>query len=152
MPVTTTEVTTIAKAANQADPNSIADVLRLMKLGRMLDPVKLTLTGLPASATLDITSLDKGGSGVAINLGLADLVTGQAIPPILDVKTVRVTAGAAAAGARFMTDAGGAASATVALISDDGKTLTFEGTVTALVLEYVPRSSTPLTDALTPVS
>jgi hypothetical protein len=51
-----------------------------------------------------------------------------------------------------MTDAGGTASATVALLSDDGKTLTFEGTVTDFVVEYIPRASTDMTSDFTPLS
>jgi hypothetical protein len=33
----------------------------------------------------------------------------------------------------------------VALISDDGKTITFQAAVTAFVIEYIPRSSVDLT-------
>jgi hypothetical protein len=49
---------------------------------------------------------------------------------------VRVTGGAAAAGPRQVTDAGGTPSATVATLSADGATLTFEGTVTDAVISY----------------
>ena len=113
MAVTTTKHESLKDALDQANPNQVADALQKTKLGTMLTPLKKTFSALSASLTHDLTDVAHG-SGLAA----------------LSIVTLRVTAGAAAAGARFVTDAGGTASATVALLSDDGKTLTFEGTVT----------------------
>jgi len=143
MSVTVTEKQTLAVITDRANPNQISDALAKIQLARMLDPVKITITGLVAVAAVDITTLLKGAAGVVINQGLANLDANEALPAILSPSTLRVSAvGTAALGARLVTDAGGTASATLALISDDGKTLTFEGTITGFVLEYIPRSAT----------
>jgi hypothetical protein len=142
----------LAVATDRGNPNQVADALHAIKLATMLDPVKVTISGLVAIAAVDITTLLKGAATLVINSGLAGLKTNEALPPILMARTLRVTAvGTAATGARLTTDAGGTASATVALLSDDGKTLTFEGTVTGLVLEYIPRSATAFDTLLAPL-
>lgn len=130
---------------DQANPNFLADVLRQIGLGSLLTPLKVTFSGLTAAASFDITT--------AANFEFATVNQGSPIydnqgylPPILCVNTLRVTAvGTGATGARFVTDTGGTASSTVAKVSDDGKTLTFEGTVTGFVIEYIPRSITSMT-------
>lgn len=58
----------------------------------------------------------------------------------------------ASAGARLVTDAGGTAAAGVATLSDDGKTLVFETTVTGFVLEYYAKPAVDMTTAFEPVS
>ena len=72
-----------------------------------------------------------------INQGAASTAT---LPfPLLSLVSLRVSGGAAAAGARYLTDDAGTASATVAKLSDDGLTLTFEDTVTDVFIRYVAR-------------
>lgn len=135
--MTATANTTLQSALDQARPGQTDDVFRLMKLGTMLTPLKRTFTGLTSAAFFDLTTIDGTGE-----------TTGASNPKrvaALSVATLRVTGGAAAAGARLVTDAGGTPSATVATISDDGKTITFEAGVTAFVIEYIPRSNTDMT-------
>lgn len=131
--MTTTVASTLRSALDQARPGQTDDMFRLMKLGTMLAPMKRTFTGLTAAAFFDLTEIDGTGEvvGVSNPNRTAALVVG----------TLRVVAGAAAAGARLTTDEGGTPSATVATISDDGKTVTFEADVTGFVIEYIPRSA-----------
>lgn len=145
-------IRTFAEKLNDANPNLLATLLQQVKLGKMLDPVKVTFAGLTASAAIDITTA-ASRTGATINQGLEGIAAGEALPPIQMVKTLRVTAvGTGALGARVVTDAGGTATVAagnhpgIALLSDDGKTITFEGTVTGFVLEYMPRSEVDLTD------
>lgn len=148
---TATYPPTIANALDSANPNNVADLLQLVKLGRMLTPLKLTLTGLTSAAAINLTLLKAGASGIVVNSG--QLNAGDALPPIQDVKTLRVTAGAATAGPRTIADSGATATAPaganalpgVAKLSDDGTTITFDTTVTAFVIEYIPRPYTDLT-------
>lgn len=138
---TVTKDQTVQTVLNDANPNEIADGIRKLALGNMLSPVKVTFAALGSAAAQDITTAAAKAAATYTGITLA---LGEELPAILNVRTLRVTAGAAAAGARFVTDAGGTASTTVALLSDDGKTLTFEDTVTGFVLEYTPRSANAL--------
>lgn len=147
MSVTATKAQTLQTELDKASPNSLADVLAQVKLGTMLTPLKVTVAGLGATAAIDITTLPAAGGVATVNQGPA-FPAGAKLPPILSVTTLRVTAvGGGALGPRVVTDAGGAAGAPgangpgIALLSDDGKTLTFEGTVTGFVIEYVPRAA-----------
>ena len=121
-----------------------------MKLGNMLSPVKVVVTDLTATATPDITS---NAVRLAATITGLERETTENLPAILAVKSLRVTAvGTGATGPRVVTDSGGTAVAPssgiagVALLSADGTTLTFEGTVTGFVHEYIPRSATALSD------
>lgn len=105
---------TVKSSLNRANPNTLADVLAKIDLGTMLAPTKITVAQTAATTIV----LD---------------------PPALAVFGARVTAGAAAAGPRIVTDAGGSASATVCTLSADGVTLTFEANVTGAVVSYMPR-------------
>lgn len=129
---TTTTAETLAGVLDKADPNLLADALRKIALGTLLTPTKKTITLGTVSATVPLS------------------------PPALVVTALRVSdvsGGTGAAGPRHVTDAGGTAGAPgatgpgIALLSDDGATLTFEGTVKAIVIEYVPRSSADVTAA-----
>jgi len=102
----------------------------------------VTFASLTSAAAQDVTT---AASKAAATISGLTLDTGVNLPPISQVVTLRVTAGAAAAGVRAVTDAGGSASSSVALISDDGKTLTFETTVTGFVLTYIPREPAGVT-------
>jgi hypothetical protein len=122
MATTATFQETLKIALDNADLNKLASVLAQMDLGTMLTPLKLTKTGLTSASSFDLTSVAVGSNPAALVIG-----------------TLRVTAGAAAAGVRIIGDAGVTPSATVATISDDGKTVAFEAGVTAFVIEYIPR-------------
>lgn len=141
--VTTSVTDTVQAELDKADPNTLADVLRLIKLGTMLTPLKRTFTGLTSAAAFDLTAID--GTGETAGASNPNRLA------LLDCRTLRVTAGAATAGSRALTDAGGTPGAPgangpgVATISDDGKTITFEAGVTGFVIEYVPRASTSMT-------
>lgn len=105
----------VKNALDTANPNNLPDALRKVLLGTLLAGKKVTVS--QAAATT-----------VALS------------PPALTgTISVRVTGGAAAAGPRHIVDAAGTPAATIATISDDGATLTFEGTVTDAILSYVPR-------------
>jgi len=152
MPVTPADVT-LQQVLNKANLNQLATILQKMKLGNMLNPVKVVVVGLTAAAAIDITTAAVRAASTITGL---ERDTGDSLPAILSVTALRVTevggVGTGALGARSVTDAGGTAGAPgsygpgIALLSDDGKTLTFEGTVTGFVLEYIPRSNTDLED------
>lgn len=128
MSVTATVKETLKSALDEASLNKIADVFAQMDLGTMLTPLKKTFTGLTSATGHDLTDAAHGSGPAALVIG-----------------TLRVTAGAAAAGVRIVGDVGATPSATVATLSDDGKTLTFEAGVTAFVVEYVPRPAVDMT-------
>lgn len=146
----TTAEQTYQQWLNKANANLLPTIFQKMKLGNMLSPVKVTVTGLTATTTPDITS---AAVRLAATVTGLERETTENLPAILAVKTLRVTAvGTGATGPRVVTDSGGTAVAPssgiagVALLSADGTTLTFECTVTGFVLEYIPRSATALSD------
>ena len=47
---------TIQRALDLVNPNELADLLRKIKFGHMVQPVKAVVTGLTAAAAIDITS------------------------------------------------------------------------------------------------
>lgn len=150
MPATPADVT-LQQILNKANLNQLGTLLQKMKLGNMLNPVKVTVAGLAAAAAVDITT---AAVRAAATISGLDRDSGDNLPAILSVTALRVTAvGTGALGARIVTDTGGTPGAPgangpgIATISDDGKTLTFEGTVTGFVLEYIPRSYTDLEDS-----
>jgi hypothetical protein len=131
--MTTTQESTIQSVLNEADPNRLADGLRKAKVGDALQGLQKTLTGLTSQAAHDLTTIDDPDD------------TSVKLPAALIVQSARVTAGAAAAGPRHITDVGGTPGAPgangpgIATISADGKTITFEAAVTAFVIYYVPK-------------
>jgi len=138
MAITTTRTETVERALNDANPNKAADALHKMSVGTMLAPRKITFAALASAAAQDITTAAAFAAATISPVYPSDVV---ALPPMLSVIACRVTAGAAAAGVRTIGDSGATPSATVAALSDDGKTLTFEAGVTGFVLEYIPRPS-----------
>src|SRR3990172_11832968 len=137
--MTVTANTTLKSALDKANPNQLGDIFAKMKLGTMMLPLKRTFTGLTSAAFFDLTTID--ATGETVGASNANRVAAQ------QVATLRVTAGAAAAGARFTTDDGGTPSVTVATISDDGKTVTFGAGVTDFVITYSPRSNVDMASA-----
>lgn len=128
--MTATATDTFQTELDKGNPNTVADVLQKMKLGTMLTPLKATLT--------------LAAPGTAFTLD----------PPALIVGTCRVTdngAGNAAEAPRQITDAGGTPSATVATLSDDGATITIEGTgAVEMIVEYIPRPEQDMTEQFAP--
>lgn len=116
---------TLANILTKADPNLIADALRKVNLGVLLAP---TVSTISQASSVDVI-LD---------------------PPALcpAVVSARVTAGAAAQNVYIVTDSGGTAvDGAICKLSADGTTLTFALAVTDLVVSYVPRSESPLSDS-----
>ena len=145
--MTTTMTETVQDVLAVASPNQLSDALRKVNLGHKLATVKATFVALASAAAQDITT---AAAKAAATITGIDLDTGENLPAIGTPISVRVTAGAAAAGPRQITDAGGTPSATVATLSNDGKTLTFEAGVTAFVLVYQPREAVVLTTQFAP--
>lgn len=141
MAVTTTAAPTLREAMNTGDPQAVATVAQVVGLGTMLAVVKVVFAGLTAAAALDITTAAAKTAATVTGITLA---TGENLPPIGSILAVRVTAGAAAAGGRLVLDSGGTPAAGACTVSDTGKTLTFEGTVTGLVLMYRPAPTVAL--------
>lgn len=149
--MTTTATKTLRKALNDANPNEISDALRKVRLGQVLAPVKVAFAALTAAATIDITTVAAKAAATITPTGL--LETGEELPPIGVVKTLRVTTSGTAnsVGSYVVSDAGGTAvsptagaNVGIALLSDDGKSLTFPTTVTGFVIEYMPRGEADL--------
>jgi hypothetical protein len=148
--MTTSVVPTLQNQLNNALPEELPDILRLMQLGNMLTPLKRTFTGLTASGTADLTAID--GTGETTGAGNPNRVAALA------VKTLRVTAATTSTtvGSYGVTDAGGttvtASTSSVmgiCKISDDGKTITFPtADVTAFVIEYIPQAAVSMTAAV----
>lgn len=135
---TTTKTPTVQSALSQANPNVLADAARVAKLGRAISPIKVTLTGLTSAASFDITSAAVRAAATVVGISPA-LETLERLPAIGSIETLRVVTGTAT-GPRAVTDAGGTATTGIALISDDGKTITFEAVITAFVITYYPRA------------
>lgn len=147
MSVTTTKNETLRSVLNDANLNEIASAMRRMRLGDRLSVVKVTVASLTATATPDITSAAVKAAATIVGMTLA---TGENLPPIGHVLSLRISASgtAASVGTYAVSDAGGtaiippggaSAAAGIALISDDGKTITFPNTVTGFVIQYIPR-------------
>jgi len=146
--MTLSVATTIQSALNAADPNKLADLFRLMKVGNMLAPLKRVFTGLTASATMDLTLID--GTGETVGAANVNRLA------LLGLLYLRVDASGTAASlgnyivgpptSTLLIPPGGANVAVgVARISDDGKTITFPNTITGFTIAYAPRSFTDVT-------
>ena len=156
MPNTTLVKRTLRRVLNNALPDNMMDALRKIKLGNRMSIVKLTVTGLTAGASFDITTLAfkaqvlATGGFTGIELG-----TQEGLPPIAIPLNLRVTAASAGTtvgsyllgdvGASMVVPPGGASLAVgVARLSDDGKTITLPANVTAFTLAYMPGNASSL--------
>lgn len=139
--MTTIQQHTLEESLNSGNPSAIAMAMSQIQAGKMACNVKVVCTGLTSATSFDITSAAVLAAATVTGLKLDP---GELLPPIGTILSLRVTAGAAAAGHRNVTDVGGTAAATLATVSDDGKTLTFEAGVTAFVLQYRPRAAVAL--------
>jgi hypothetical protein len=140
---------------DNADPNLVPDLLRQVKLGTHLTPQKQTFSGLTSAAAQQVFGNNAAAIAAAafatpgVNTNVEPPAT--FLPAILSVTSLRVTAGAAFAGSRIVVDSGGtplagdAGGPGVAVLSDDGTTLTFEAAVTGFVIEYIPRPAVNMT-------
>lgn len=166
MASTKTTTSTLKTVLDQANPNELPDALAQVKLGTVLAPLRIDITGLTATAALDITSAMAGATvlvnGVSLGAGLGVPKASQ-LPPILILKALQVvTSGTATslgsyiagltgtppAGCTPLIPPGGAQDAVgIASLSDDGKTLTFPNTVTGISLQYMPQSNALMSEA-----
>lgn len=151
--MTTTADFTLQDLLDQANLNTLGDALHKVKLGHMFSRVKATVAALTATATPDVTTAAVKAAATISGITLA---TGENLPPIGQLISLRVTASGTAGslGTYILTDSGGtaivppggaSAAVGIAKISDDGKTITFPNTVTAFVLEYYPAPYTATT-------
>ncbi len=138
MSATATLNETVQRALDDANPNEVADALQKVNLGTVLTPLQRTFTGLVSQATQDLTAIDATGEAAGGD-------NPQRLAA-LSISTLRVTAGTAAAADRQVSDSGGTPSASVATLSDDGTTLTFEAALTAFVITYIPRAAVDMTE------
>lgn len=149
---TTSHPATLATVLDAANPENIASALQQVKLGTMLNPLKVVVSGATSLAAQPINGanilanatvyLDGSASGVAANT-----VFPGGLPPIASVKTLRD------AHSNIVVDSGGAAVASTStypgtvLLSDDGTTLTFAAAVTAFTIEYTPKAGVAMSAA-----
>jgi len=158
---------TLANALNAALPGEIESALAQIALGTMLAPLKITVTGLSAATVVNVTkdltnantTVNYGAPTQSNDLGISVPGASGGLPPILEIASLRVTGagGGNKPGVYITADSGGtaydagASSVGVALLSDDGTTLTFNSQVTAFVLSYMPRPlNNPSTTTFTP--
>ena len=129
-----------------------------IKLGNMLTKVSVTVAGATAAAAFDITTAAFKAAATTTIAGIT-LKTGENLPPIGHVESLRVSASgtATSVGSYIAGDAsataaippGGASSgAGVATLSATGTTITFPNTVTGFVLEYFPAPAVAMTTSL----
>jgi len=133
--MTTSKATTLRHNLNFGNPAIIASAAEKMKLGNALSKIKVVATGLTPAASFDITTAAVKAASTITGITLD---SGENLPPIGVVVALRTTGGTTPQ-AQLVTDAGGTAAAATALLSDDGKTLTFGAADhTGFVLEYYP--------------
>lgn len=137
MSSTTTEAQNLKRELDKADPNTLPDALRKVRLGDLLAVKEETIDKGDAVATIDLT---------------ADPADADDRGPALIVQAVEVLTGTAAAGSRRIVPSTDAASATEVVLSADGTTLTFEANVGTVRVRWVKGSDTPLTDKFAPTS
>jgi hypothetical protein len=131
---TTVAAFTLKDALDAANPSQIASALRKIKLGTMLTPIQETIT--------------LGTVRNHIHL-LTDSVAKKAALQILSCRVSDVTGGAGAVGARVVADATpaapGASGPGIVTLSADGDIITFEGTILAAVVWWLPMPDHALT-------
>lgn len=121
---------TLKDELTRADPNNLADALRKVNLGTLLEVVEYDTGTITAAASITLP-----GEGA------------------LCVQSVRVVTGTAAVGERVLGDSGttpaqfGTSGVYKCSVSADGKTITFEANVTRVFVRYVRKPATALTSA-----
>lgn len=154
--MTTTRDVTYGEILDNANLGKLDAALQAAKLGQALSQVKVAATGLTGAASFDITTAAVKAASTITGIYLPD---GTNLPAIGNVVSLRVTAAGTGTtvGSYAITDAAGTAlsptTSTVvglALLSDDGKTLTFPtADVTEFVLVYRPRAAVSMSAAPT---
>jgi hypothetical protein len=141
---------TIMGQLRVAHPNTLPDMLRTQRLDRMFYPIDVTCT-ITSAASIDITTLVSVASGAGgVATATSPLELGEALPPIRNARSLRVVTGTAT-GARAISDAGATPTTSLATLSQDGKTLTFEAAITVFRLVYFGASAiSPNGDPNTP--
>ncbi len=157
--MTTNVLKTIRGVLNTANPNDVADALRKIKYGNMLEPIKIVVVGMTAIAAPVITgALVKAAATISGGLSLAN---GEMLPAIANIVSLRVTASGTAgsvgtygisdsSGTAIVPPGGASAAMGVALLNDAGTTITFPNTITAFTLVYMPRPFVDLEGIWTP--
>ena len=154
--MTTTKTQTVQDILTQANPVNLADVLRLLGLGRLFAPVKVVVAAATATATWDITTAAFAAAATTTITGIDAIASGAGLPAIGAMLTLRVSSSGTAnsVGTYILSDvsgtpliAGTSTAVGVATISNDGKTLVFPNTITGFVLEYTPRPEVAMTAA-----
>lgn len=167
MSTTTVISNTLAQALYKSDPNTLADTLRQYGIGTHLSPQKwawLGTTGATAVA-INTAAFFTNASPGAYTPALPQ--SQSVLAPALIVGTLRVTTGpSGSVGAYLVTDSGGTTQLKantgvsgaavlsqpgVALLSDDGTTITFPAQVSGFIIEYLPRSFTDVTTVVSGV-
>ena len=137
---TVAAVVTPRDLLNSGAVGSVAQGAQAIKLGNMCSKIKVVVAGLTGAgltgASQNITTA--AFLALATVTGIS-LKTGEILPAIGSITALGVAGGSTGAtGARTVAPAGFTASTTVAAISDDGKTLTFEASVAGFTLVYEP--------------
>jgi hypothetical protein len=141
---------TTRREMDAGNTNTLGSCASKAKLGTFMTQVKVVAAGLTAAASFDITT---AAFKALSTINGIDLNTGENLPAMGRVLTLRVTASGTAnsVGSYGLTDTGGTAVSPtaganmgIAKISDDGKTLTFLTTVTAFTLYYFPVAGTAM--------
>lgn len=123
--MTTTADLTIQGALNEANPSRAWAAVQKAKLGDAMRGLQKTIT-ITSAASFDLTTIDDPDD------------TSKKLPAALVISSLRVVTGTAA-GIRQISDAGDTPSATLATLSDDGKTVTLEAVITVFVINYIPK-------------
>lgn len=140
----------IMSVLQTANPNTLPDMLRAQRVDRLFRPISASITLAVPAAVVALTALRNDGVNIVLEAN-SPVEANELLPAIRFARTLRVTAGAAAAGVRALADAAGTPSATLATLSLDGATLTFEANVTTFIITYFGASAiSPLTDAHIP--
>jgi hypothetical protein len=140
--MTTTSTKTIQNALDNAEPGELESALQKIALGSMLTPIEETITLVAVATHVDL---------------LTDSSAGKAAQQVIYCRVTSVVGGTGAAGCRQVFDASatprapaGGGQPGVATISADGNTITFEGTVKAVLIKWLPvptvATSTTFTD------
>lgn len=154
MGTTTSKVSTFQRLLAKMDLNILADLLRKLKWGRTVAPIKIVVTGMTGIAAPDVTGALVKAAAVVTGY---ELESGENLPPIGKIVSLRVTASgtAASVGTYIPSDQGGTATLPtgganagvgIAVLSDAGTTITFPNTITAFTLVYYPKMAFPVTD------
>lgn len=151
--MTTSVTNTVARELNKGDPNTVPSLAKKMKWGNMMNPIKVVVASLTATATPDITAAATLAAATVTGIDLDD---GENLPAIGKVVSLRCsTSGTAnSVGTYIVGDSNSTAlsptagaNVGIAELSDDGTTLTFPTTVTGFEIHYYPRPAADFDDA-----